>query len=490
MIKILKGESVSKLDALHSEVSGQPGLDVMEQAAESFVAWFFEKFSDRKYTILIFCGAGNNGGDGFAIGRLLSEKGFEVKIIKCFLPDAKLSEDAQTNVDRLSEKVHTEYFSSELLPLKSDVILDAYLGVGLKGDLRDHAKEIIRFMNESVGIKIAVDIPSGLPADSPASTMAFQADYTVSFAFPKVSLLLPENAQYCGELVLRDIGILPEIYNEFESDFFFLTSEDIPRLHRKFHRFSHKGDFGKVLLIGGSPGKMGALYLSAKSALRTGTGLVTCFLDESERMILQSSLPEAMCLWGAFPNLEQFDSIGIGPGWGIVLRKHFLEDLLNQASSPLVLDADALNILAGHAQLLDLLPKNTILTPHPGEFDRLLGKSRNHIDRLAKARDFAMNRQVILILKGANTVISLPDGRQIFNSTGSKYMATGGSGDVLTGMITAFLGMGYHPENAALCGVYHHGLAGEMAGSKTRRGTLASDLIAHIPDTYFRLGID
>ncbi|MFC3415661.1 NAD(P)H-hydrate dehydratase [Algoriphagus hitonicola] len=490
MIKILNGNSVGQLDKLHCEVSGQHSLDLMEQAADSFVTWFLEHFSDRKHKIAIFCGAGNNGGDGFAIGRLLREKGFEVHIIKCFSPDSKLSEDAQTNLDRLPLEVDSYFFNSNLEKLEVDVILDAFLGVGLTGDLRENAKGVIGFMNQCDGVKIAVDIPSGLPSDGLASEHAFKADFTISFAFPKLSLLLPDNAQFSGDLVVQDIGILPELYDKFDSDFYFLTAKDIPQFHRKFHRFSHKGDFGKVLLIGGSPGKMGALHLSAKSALRTGAGLVSCHLDESERLILQSSLPEAMCLWGDLPNLGLFDAIGIGPGWGVEPRKKILEELLRQVSRALVLDADAITILAENKKLLDLLPENSILTPHPGEFDRLLGKSKNHLERLEKAKEFSEKRKVVMVLKGANTVVSLPDGRQIFNSTGSKFMATGGSGDVLTGMITAFLGMGYQPEHAALCGVFHHGLAGEIAGSKTRRSTIASDLIAHISETYIQLGID
>ncbi|WP_297335387.1 NAD(P)H-hydrate dehydratase [Algoriphagus sp.] len=490
MIKIITGESVHVLDKLHVAHSGQRSLELMEQAALAFVDWFLLKFERKWNRVFIFCGAGNNGGDGLAIARLLSSKGIGVDLIKCFSLNAKLSKDAQVNLDRLPDEVNSTFFNSDLEITEAAVIIDAYLGVGLTGNLRDNAKEVIRLMNDCGGTKIAVDIPSGLPSDKIAIEEAFKADYTISFAFPKLSLLMPENARYTGELVVKDIGINPALYDKFDSYFYFLTGIDIPPLHRRFHRFSHKGDFGKVLLIGGSPGKMGALHLAAKSALRTGSGLVTCFLDESERMILQSSLPEAMCSWGVFPKLENYDAVGVGPGWGVDLRMNFLEDILRTINCPLVIDADAITILAKRRVLLELLPQNTILTPHPGEFDRLLGKSEDHLERVQKARKFARSRKVILVLKGANSVISLPDGRQIFNSTGTNYMATGGSGDVLTGMITAFLGMGYSPENAVLCAVYHHGLAGEIAGSIKKRTTLASDLIECISDTYCQLGID
>lgn len=490
MIKILKGKSVKELDLLHCEFSGQKSLELMENAADAFTKWLVSNFSDSEQRVRIFCGAGNNGGDGFAIARLLSDKGFTVEVVGCFSDGTKLSPNAQANFDRLPREVNFSFFQSNQLYSEFDLIIDAYLGVGLTGNLRKEAKEIIEVMNGCTGDKIAVDIPSGLPADSIAQSVTFQADFTLTFAFPKLSLLLPENALLTGELIVADIGISPELYEHFSDELYFLKSIDIPKLHRKFHRFSHKGDFGKILLIGGSPGKMGALHLSAKSALRTGAGLVTCFLDQSERMILQSSLPEAMCLWGEIPSLDKFDAIGIGPGWGVINRREVLKFILMNCTSPLVIDADAINLLAEYPELIELLPENTILTPHPGEFDRLLGKSSDHLERLQKARQFAMKRNILLILKGANSVISLPDGRQLINSTGTKYMATGGSGDVLTGMITAFLGMGYSAEYAAICGVYHHGLAGEFAGSKRKYGTIAGDLIEEIPATFIAMGIE
>lgn len=234
---------------------------------------------------------------------------------------------------------------------------------------------------------------------------------------------------------------------------------------------------------------MGALTLSAKSALRTGAGLVTCHLDESERFILQSNVPEAMNIWGGIDDLDNFDAIGIGPGWGIIHRQYLLEKILADFKKPLVIDADGLNLLAHNPDLIAKLPENSILTPHVGEFSRLVGVANDHLDRLRMAKNFSQAHKIIIVLKGANTVISLPDGRQVFNPTGTNYMATGGAGDVLTGMITAYLGMGYLPENAAICGVYHHGLAGEFAGKKKRRSLIASDIIEEIPETYKHLDI-
>ncbi|MEP0713345.1 MAG: NAD(P)H-hydrate dehydratase, partial [Algoriphagus sp.] len=331
--------------------------------------------------------------------------------------------------------------------------------------------------------------PSGLPSDDIVSATAVKADFTVSFEFPKISLILPENAEYVGELIVLKIGILDEAYRSLDSQLYFLEAQDIPQLHKTFNRFSHKGDLGKVLLIGGSMGKMGALVLTSKSALRTGSGLVTCHLDIKERFIVQTNLPEAMVIWGFLNDPEQYDAVGIGPGWGKKDREDFLRKFLEAYKKPIVVDADALNLLANSPDLLSLLPKNSILTPHIGEFTRLAGKAHDHLERLEMAKKFAVENELILVLKGANTVISLPDGRQVVNSSGTKYMASGGSGDVLTGMITSFLGMGYSPENAALCGVFHHGLAGEIASKSKRRAMIASDIIDAIAETYIQLNI-
>lgn len=489
MIRILQGESVKKLDQLHVEKSGESGYELMERAAKGFCEWFQEKGFDKTKDVFVFAGAGNNGGDGLAIARLLSEKGWKVNVIACFDENSTLSPDAETNLEKLPKEdslINWKVFSLS----KDAIFIDAFLGVGLKGELRDEARQIIKKFNSFQGIKIAVDIPSGLKAEEIGVQDVVRADFTITFAFPKLALLLPENSDFVGDLQVIDIGINESLYREFDSSYFFIQRKDIPYLHWRFNRFSHKGDFGKILLVGGSPGKMGAVVMASKSALRTGAGLVSVHIEESERMIIQTAVPEAMATWGLIPNPEFYDAIGIGPGWGMEQRKILLETLFTNFQKPIVLDADALNVLARNPELLEKIPANSILTPHIGEFERLVAKTENHLERIAQARIFAQKYQLILILKGANTLISLPDGRQLFNSSGSPYMATGGAGDALTGMVTAYLGMGYSPENAAICGVFHHGLAGELAGSINRRGTIASDIIEMIPDTYRVLGID
>jgi NAD(P)H-hydrate epimerase len=332
-------------------------------------------------------------------------------------------------------------------------------------------------------------LPSGLPADQGPTGLVVQANTTVTLGFPKLSLLCPEHAQFTGELFVLDIGFEEEEFEVFPSTTFYLEEKDLSSLHRTFHRFAHKGDFGKVLLVAGSKGKMGAALLAAKSAFRTGSGMVTVWIPEVERGILQTALPEAMCVFGDAVDPSAYDAVGIGPGWGLDKGELF-HQVLNAATKPMVLDADALTLLSLDQNLWPMIPKGSILTPHLKEFDRLFGPSSTHLERMAKAKACCLKHGINLVLKGGNSLCTLEDGRQVFNSSGSKYMATAGMGDALTGMLTSFLGQGYSPENALLCGVFHHGLAGELAGNRYLRGTMAQDLIEAIPETYHRIALD
>lgn len=488
MLKIFEDNQVKLLDTHHLRLSGCDSIDLMEHASEKFVEWFLEQGFEKSLTVVVCCGAGNNGGDGFAIARLLSSH-YSIKVILCFESHANLSLDTRRNLERLPSDIallNWDDFPKEM----SGILIDAFLGIGLKGELRAFARTVIDQINFFDGVKISVDVPSGLVSRSICKGGVVRADFTCTFAFPKLSLLLPEHAEFVGDLKLLDIGILDEASEAIDAKRYYIQKDDISPLHQRFHRFSHKGDFGKVMLIGGSPGKMGALVLACKAALRTGSGLVTGLLDKKERVILQVGVPEAMAVWGASPDFMSFDAIGIGPGWGLYDRIALFQKVLEDYQRPLVIDADGLNLLAVHRELISHLPSFSILTPHLGEFDRLIScKCLDHIVRLKLASEFAQQHQVILVLKGAHTVINLPDGRQLFNSTGTQFMATGGSGDVLTGMIVSFLGMGCTPENAAILGVYHHGLAGELAGSKLRRSLIASDIVSEISASYFQLGI-
>jgi len=488
MLKIIPGDQVKLLDSTHILKTGISSLELMERAALGFVSWWKTVGFDKTMPVSIFCGAGNNGGDGFAIARLLDKSGFQVSVFKCFEDHLKLSPDALYNFRLLSEEILLKSWEEFDVTVET-LVIDAYLGVGLKGALRPEANDIIKKINSSSATVISIDIPSGLPSDDHLDGICVKADFTCTFAFPKLSLLFPEHGPFTGNLVLIDIGMADEESGSFESPFFYLQKKDILPLHRQFHRFSHKGDFGKVLLIAGSKGKMGAAILSSKAALRTGSGLVSALVPDSERQIFQISVAEAMCIFGLPGNLTDFDALGIGPGLGVEGNMNLLKSIFEHFKKPLVLDADAITILSENPELIPQIPKESILTPHLKEFDRLFGFSKNQKERLGTAKDFCLKWRLNLVIKGANSVICLSDGRQIFNSSGNQYMATAGSGDVLTGMITSFLGQGYRPENALICGVYHHGLAGEFASKSRRRSTIASDIIEAIPHTFVEMDI-
>ncbi|MEY3565452.1 MAG: hypothetical protein RJA23_1622 [Bacteroidota bacterium] len=488
MMKILSASEIANLDQLHLEKLGVSNHAFMELVAQRFVSWFQEQGFSSATPVVICAGAGNNGGDGLAIARLLYSLGYSVQVATCFSLEANLSPDCQQNLSLVPSLIPCYPLDSSPLPDRG-ILIDAYLGIGCKGELREEALLRIKKINSFGGKIIALDLPSGLPADQGPTGLVVQATTTVTLGFPKLSLLCPEHAQFTGKLFVLDIGFEPEEFEDFPSTTFYLEEKDLLSLHRTFHRFAHKGDFGKVLLVAGSKGKMGAALLAVKSAFRTGSGMVTVWIPEVERGILQTALPEAMCVFGDAVDPSAYDAVGIGPGWGLDKGELF-HQVLNAATKPMVLDADALTLLSLDQNLWPKIPKGSILTPHLKEFDRLFGPSSTHLERMAKAKACCLKHGINLVLKGANSLCTLQDGRQVFNSSGSKYMATAGMGDALTGMLTSFLGQGYSPENALLCGVFHHGLAGELAGQRFLRGTMAQDLIEAIPETYRLIGLD
>ncbi len=495
MQSILSGKEVSNLDKKFIEIDGLTSFQLMERAALGFCHWFLEKFKNP-VPVHLFCGNGNNGGDALAIARILHQAGRKVTVYY-FDNSEKKSTDYSHNFAFLPEKIQKVSFqNSTEFDFHNEIIIDGLFGVGLNRPLSGLYEQLVDKINTGKNTVVAIDIPSGLPSDDILNGIAVQATYTVSFQFPKLSLLFPEHAPYVGELITVDIGISASIFELFPSSFYWLGVSDISALHKSFHRFSHKGDFGKVLLLGGSEGKMGSIVLSSMAAFRTGSGLVSACVPKCGISILQSHIPEAMVQVNGGERilelpvyLQDFDALGIGPGLGDSAQcVDVVAYVLQNFPKGIVVDADAINILAKNQHLFHYL-KSCILTPHLKEFERLVGPSDNHPDRLRKAREFSIHYQCVMVLKGANTVVSLPDGRQVFNSTGNQYMATGGSGDALTGIITSFIGQGYSLENAALCGVFHHGMAGELASKNKLRGTIASDIIDQVPETFKVLGI-
>ena len=316
MMKILSASEIANLDQLHLEKLGVSNHAFMELVAQRFVSWFQEQGFSSATPVVICAGAGNNGGDGLAIARLLYSLGYSVQVATCFSSEANLSPDCQQNLSLLPSQIPCYPLDSSPLPDRG-ILIDAYLGIGCKGELREEALLRIKKINSFGGKIIALDLPSGLPADQGPTGLVVQATTTVTLGFPKLSLLCLEHAQFTGELFVLDIGFEPEEFEDFPSTAYYLEEKDLLSRHRTFHRFAHKGDFGKVLLVAGSKGKMGAALLAAKSAFRTGSGMVTVWIPEVERGILQTALPEAMCVFGDAVDPSAYDAVGIGPGWGL-----------------------------------------------------------------------------------------------------------------------------------------------------------------------------
>ncbi len=496
MQKIVSGKLVKEIDEAYINHAQITSTQLMERAAVAFSDWFLQLFS-TDMRICIFVGTGNNGGDGVAIARLLWKSGYRVQVV--YLGDlSKASQDFNINRNLLPEKVHFipyEVYSAE--SSEKEVLIDALFGVGINRPLEGVYKELVKQINQRKSTVVSVDMPSGLPSDSLIEGDAVEATYTVSFQFPKFSLLLPEHARYTGKLVVKDIGIAMDVLKDVDQKKYWVGPDMVKPLHKNFHTFSHKGDFGKVLLIGGSYGKIGAILLTTKAALRAGAGLVSTFCPSCGVEIIQSNIPEAMVVPGtgerevSLPlDASAFDALGVGPGMGQGGKaSELLDYVLKTYQQPMVLDADALNLLSANKDWYGYL-EGRVLTPHLKEFERLAGPCEDHIQRLKLAKSFAMDHKCILVLKGAFTCINLPNGEQYFNSSGTPYLGTGGTGDALTGIITSFLGQGYSSANAAIAGVFHHGLAGEIAARDKRKGILASDVIEALPATFLELDVN
>ncbi len=330
----------------------------------------------------------------------------------------------------------------------------------------------------------------------PKEGAIIRADYTLSFQIPKLAFLLPENDQFVGHWEILDIGLSAEYINKTTTDYFYMEKRDIKPMLKSRRKFAHKGSFGHALLIAGGYGKMGAAILASKACLRSGVGLLHSHVPKAAIQIMQTATPETMLsidryenYFSEIPDLSPFNAIGIGPGLGMEHQSQMaLKLLIQEFQHPIVFDADALNILAENKTWLSFIPKESILTPHPKEFERLAGKWSNDFEKLQMLKDFSFKHGVYIILKGANTVTCFPDGRHFFNSNGNPGMATAGSGDVLTGLITGLLAQGYSPGIAAVIGVYLHGLAGDIAAKKLGfEAMLAGDIIDNIGRAFKKL---
>ena len=468
-------------------------LDLMERAAKAFMYWFCARY-DSSTKICICCGEGNNGGDGLAIARLLAQKEYAVQLL-VVRHLATPSADFIANLTRLPTCVEpTIVQTADELPELDDyeILIDALLGTGLSRPVEGVMASLISHINQHPIKVISVDIGSGLYCDrpTPASAIVMKADQTVTFQSPKLAFFFPSNQGYVGDWTAVEIGLSQAYYEATFSPYFYTDTKAAQRLVRSRAKFSHKGTYGHALLMAGSHGKIGAAILAARACMRSGVGLLTVRTAGVGYSILQSTVPEAMVLpdpdehfLSELPDLQAYDAIGVGPGIGqVACVRALVVALIASTARPLVLDADAINCLALERSASSSLPTQTILTPHLKEFERLVGSTAlDDFERLDQARTFCENYGVTLCLKGAHTAVVCPDGSVHFNSTGNPGMATAGSGDVLTGILTALLAQGYTATEAAILGVYQHGLAGDRAAIRRGQSALiASDLIEHL----------
>ena len=517
-MKILSSKQIKSVDKGTIVREGISSLELMKRAATAFCDWFIARFSNKQLSIVIFSGVGNNGGDGLAVARILNKHGYNVKV--CVVEyNENYTDDCAHNVRRIkAEKIPCKKIleESDIPDLESfDIVIDAIFGTGLSREVSGTTRKVIEqinnfnlndnkkvewmskgFYNSKKWVKsiISIDVPSGLFLDRP-TTFAVNATETVTFQIPKLALYMPQNALFVGNVTIVDIGLNDEVISEIESKHFFTEKKDIKFLLKPLAKFAHKGTEGHVLIVGGSLGKIGSVHLASKAALKMGCGLVTAYVPNCGTQVMQSSFPEAMVIEDSNSDyISEIkydikpDAVGVGVGIGQNEETALaLRNFIQSCNVPLVLDADGLNILAKHPKWLQLLPPKTILTPHPKELSRIIGEWSDDFDKIDKTKQFAEKYNLIVVVKGAYSLII--DSEYVFvNSSGTPALATAGSGDVLTGMIASLLAQGYNPLNAARVGVFIHGMTSNITTNCIHpRSFVANDIIENIGDCYIAL---
>jgi hydroxyethylthiazole kinase-like uncharacterized protein yjeF len=474
-MKFFSAEQIYAADKFTIEKQQISSIDLMERAAIQIFNWLHVRMQGAQVKIHLFCGIGNNGGDGLALARHLKDHGynFEVNVVNY---NDKRSKDFLVNLDRLKErKVWPKFLERdcEFLDIgQDDIIIDAIFGIGLNRTPDPWVSKLIGHLNGSGAFILSIDLPSGLYMDKAIEDVnaVIKANHVLSFQVPKLIFFLPETGVFSNQWEVLDIGLDQEYLKYTETEFEVIGKNEVLPMYKPREKFSHKGTYGHSLIIGGSYGKIGAVTLSAKACLTSGSGLVTAYVPRCGYVPIQTSLPEVMVITdknesaiGAIRFDIKPTVIGIGVGLGMASETgNALSELLETNKLPLVIDADGLNLLAKHKDLLKKLPSRTILTPHPKELERLIGTWKDDFDKLKKAKVFSKKYDLILTIKGAHT-ITIYDNYGYVNATGNPGMATAGSGDVLTGIITGLIAQGYEPLLAAIFGVYIHGLAGDLA---------------------------
>ncbi len=490
-MKIFSAAQIKEWDKFTISNEGISSVDLMERAASSCAAWIEQRYT-LKQKLIFFCGTGNNGGDGFAMARLLYKKQWPLEVY--ILKAAKRSADNDVNLKRLHEllipvyEIENEIHFPEIA--ETDIVIEALFGTGLNKPLEGTAQILAQYINKSEAEVISIDMPAGLLADeSSAGNTIVKADHTLSFQCCKLAFMLPENTGYIGKVHLLDIGLQQQYYTNTETDFYTADKTLLQTFFKPRQQHTHKYSYGHALLYAGSANMMGAAILSAKACLRSGAGLVTVHAAAAYLHIIQSALPEAIAsAENDFAVVtKKKAAIGIGPGLDIDnANAQLLQQVITGWDGPIVIDASALSMLATQLSLLAKRNNtNTILTPHSGEFEKLFGNCTNDFERLQTALKKAELYQCYIVLKGNHTLIACPCGEAYFNTTGNSGMATAGSGDVLTGILTGLLAQGYTAKQACLLGVYIHGLAGDYAAAAfSEEAMIAGDITEQLGKAF------
>lgn len=496
-MKILSAEQIREVDKKTVEYENISSLELMERAAMAFFDWFVERYQNKSHPIAIVVGVGNNGGDGLVVTRLLEKSGYRAKVWVAEY-STKYSEDFSHNFHQIrAENIWMEIIASENdIPDFSDfgIIIDAIFGTGISREVTGFTRKLIEQINKSGKTIVSIDVPSGMYLDK-KTDFAVQATETVTFEIPKLPLLVPDNHQFTGNITIVPIGLNKRAIEEAQSLMFFIDKEFVKNRLKPLQKLAHKGTQGHALIIGGSLGKSGAVCLASKAALKSGCGLVTAYVPKCTTAIVPAVCPEAMVLEDESENYISNISFDLKPnaiGVGVGLGKHpqtaeAFHRFLQQNKSPIVIDADGLNILSENKEWLKLLPQNTILTPHPKELSRLIGEWGDDFEKIEKVKEFSLKYSVIVVVKGAHTLVI--DGEKMYvNSSGTPALATAGSGDVLTGIITGLLAQGYSPIDAAIIGVFLHGYTADITQNIIHpRSFVASDIIENIGNAYFEI---
>ncbi len=501
-MKIFSAEQLYEADKITIKKQKITSEELMEHAGTQVFNWLDHRLKGAPVPIRIFCGIGDNGGDGLVVGRLLIEKAYNVIVYVVNCSD-KRSQNFLYNYQKIKAITKTDQRilmkGEDDFPEinQDDIIVDSIFGIGLNRCPGGWVKKLIQYLNESKAFKLAIDIPSGLFPNSPVNDLeaVLKADHTLTFQAPKLAFFLPENAVFTPNFDVLDIGLDAEFLHKTEPLAQLISKVEAQRFYKPREKFGHKGTYGHALIIAGSYGKIGAAVLSSAAASRIGAGMVTAFIPKCGYTILQTAIPEAMVITDKEEEFISditldFEPSGIGVGMGIGKNSatvKALEKLFKNNKNPFIIDADALNNISENKELLKLLPKNSILTPHPGELKRLIGKWKNDYDKLEKVKKFSKKHKVVVVIKGAYS-ITVFDNQLYINTSGNPGMGTAGSGDALSGVITGLLSQGYDPLLASVFGVYMHGLAGDIAaGQMGYEAVLAGDIIDNLSEAYLDL---